>query len=249
MEGRWAEAERALRRSIELARSFGGTFGEVIGAHRLGLVETAQGRYDAAHERLREALGMARQTDNTMVRAHSVGRILTALARTRYEAGDLPLATEYLALGVAAPQEVGECPGCDVLLYPAAVPIYVALGDHGQAEAACRKAEETGQKYDSPAWVADARYARGLLSLAQESWDTAREALEDALKRYEALGQPYDAARTLEALARLAERAPKDGLDAAALRARAVATYEELGAAGDLHRLEVRRRERRLVKN
>ncbi|MBI3971567.1 MAG: tetratricopeptide repeat protein [Chloroflexi bacterium] len=139
----------------------------------------------------------------------------------------------------ASQEEVGECPGCDVLLYPVAVPIYLALGRLEEAEAACRKAEETALLFRSQAWVAAARHARGLIARARGDWSLAADRLQAARDLFEALGQPYDVARSLEALAEVAAQAGPllPDLDAGALRRQARSLYERLGAAGDLRRL------------
>jgi len=49
LRGRWPESKTALVRSIELARSFGGLFPEVLGNQRLALLETG-GRGGTDHQ-------------------------------------------------------------------------------------------------------------------------------------------------------------------------------------------------------
>lgn len=237
--GRWLESVDFLQRSIELARSVRSTFGEVIGLQRLGLVETGLGRHEAAYEHLCHALTLALNSDSAMVRYHGTGRVLIALARNRFEAGDLALATEYLARGFAAQQEAGQCLTCDVLLYPVAVPLYIALDDLTLAEQACRKAEETATAFRSQAWVATARYLRGLFTIARSDWHVAVDCLQEALERFEALPQPYDVARSLEALADVATKASPSlpHLSPPELRQRALEVYLRLGAQPDVERL------------
>jgi tetratricopeptide (TPR) repeat protein len=243
--GEFHDSVAALRRSIELAVSFGGTFGEVLGEQRLALAETALGRYQPAYERLRRALAVARASENVMVQWHSVGRILTTLARNRYEAGDLTAGADYLAQGFANQQEIGECPGCDVLLYPVAVPIYLALGQRDDAERACRLAEATALHFRSQAWKAAARHARGLVAGTCGLWPAAAGQLLAARDLFQTLGQPYDLARSLEALAGVARRAGPalPNLDAADLLQQARTIYAQLDAAGDLGRLTAAERE------
>ena len=224
--GRWDESREALERSVELARSFDGTFGEVIGEQRLAILDLALGRLEAARERLERVLKIARASQEPMVRAHSLGRILSTLALTAYEQGELEEATRYLARGFATQQVVGDCAGCDVLLYPAAVPIYLAHGDLGLAEEAARKADEVAGAFRSQSWVGTARYLLGLVATAQEDGGLARERLRQALDRFEELDQPYEIARVALALGEVEE----DEEAAESLRIRARDLLDRLGA-------------------
>ena len=220
-----------LSESVNLCRSFKGVFGEVLGEQRLAQIETAIDQFDAGSKRLSRALAKARESDSPMVRAHSLGRIYSTLSLNRYEAGDLTNATRYLARGLATQRVVGECAGCDVLLYPAAVPIYIAQGELQLAAQACTKAEETASAFGSRSWLATARYLIGLLAGAQADWPSAVAHLEEAACIFDELGQPYDLARTLERLA--LSRANIRGTEPHEIEeplSRAVQLYRELGA-------------------
>jgi tetratricopeptide (TPR) repeat protein len=220
-----------LTRSIEQAESFGGLFPQVLGEQRLAQVETALGQYALAHKRIRRALTVARNaTDNAMVRGHTPARLLATAVRNRLEVGDLARATEYLAEGFAEQARAGDCPTCDVMLYPEAVSVYVALGDLTQAEHACRKAEQTALLFASSAWTASARYCHGLLSAARDDHTAAAHSFEAALLAFEALGQLYDVARSLEALATVAGRGEQRASSPAELRQRAAEIYTHLGS-------------------
>jgi tetratricopeptide (TPR) repeat protein len=165
------------------------------------------------------------------VRAHSLGRVYSSLALSRYEAGDLAEATRFLARGFATQKVVGECAGCDVLLYPAAVPIYLAHGELDLAAEACRKAEETAGAFRSRSWVSTSRYLNGLFAAAQEDWHAAELQFAEAGESFEQLGQPYEHARALEGLA-LARKhiSGASGPSPSALVQQAVETYTKLGA-------------------
>ncbi|HWO72736.1 MAG TPA: hypothetical protein VNN21_04190 [Dehalococcoidia bacterium] len=230
LAGRWPESVRALNESISLCQQFGGTFGEVLGAQRLAQIETAVGLYEPAYRRLAAALEKARASDSPMVKAHSLGRIYASLSLNRYEAGVLTEATRYLARGFATQRVVGECAGCDVLLYPAAVPIYIAHGDLELAEESCRKAEETAGAFASRSWLATARYLVGLLALARGLSQAAADHFEEAASLFEAVGQPYEQARCLEGLAQARGRATDRTEAARELVERAAAIYLSLGA-------------------
>jgi len=229
--GRWLESAASLKHSIEQAESFGGLFPQVLGAQRLAQVETALGRYALAHKRIRRALTVARHaTDNAMVRGHTPARLLATAVRNRLEVGDLDRASEYLADGFAEQAHAGDCPTCDVMLYPEAVSVYVALGDLAQAEHACRKAEQTALVFASSAWTASARYCQGALAAARGERTAAAQSFEVALQAFETLGQPYDIARSLEALAAVVDTGEQREPSAAELRQRAAEIYTQLGS-------------------
>jgi tetratricopeptide (TPR) repeat protein len=230
--GGWQESRAAFETSVAMSQTFGGTFGQVLGLQHLVLLDMGVGRYDAAGDRLQEALALVHASDNALVRMHSRTRLYGTLARNCLDVGDLAGAADAVARGFAAQQEAGECASCDVLLYPAAVPTYLALGDLQQAEHAARKAEEVASAFRSNVWVANARYLSGLVASERGDWQLAADAFADALAVFEALEQPFDVARTLETMATLATKAEPalPALDAQDLGARAAAIYAQLGA-------------------
>ena len=229
LRGQWRDSELALRRSIELARSIDAAFPEILGIQRLALLETGLGRSEVAHRRIQDILPVAFASTNSMVREHTPGRLLATAIRNRYEAGDLQTATEYLAQSFADQELLGECPTCDVMLYPAAVPVYLKLGDLQQAERASQKAEETALLFRSRAWAAAALSCRGQLAAARADWHAASDRFTAALRTFETLDQPYDVARTLEVLADVTDALSKPVADARALRRRAAELYARLG--------------------
>lgn len=238
--GRWPESHDALGRSVRLARSVGAAQGEVIGSQRLGLLETAMGRLEDGYERLRQTDTVARASDSVQVRHHSFTRTLTSLAQNRLQAGDLDGATAWIQESFAVQGEVGECITCDGLLYPVAVPIFLAAGELERAELACARAEELAASFRSRARGAGAQHARGLVAAKRGDLLAAREALAAAVATFEALGQPYDAARSMQALALVGRRAGTDGGAAADdFERRARRLYRRVGADPDPDRLGV----------
>lgn len=216
-----------LARSVELTRSFGGIFGELTGEQRLGQLDTAEGKYGAARERLERALAICRASREPMVRAHATGRVTSTLALAEYRSGNIDAATRYLARGIATQRVVGDCAGCDVHLYPAAVVVYLALGDIAMAEEAARKADETAGAFRSEAWIATARFLLGLVARARGDQQMARMRMEEALTRFERIEQPYEVARASDALAHTLDDASR----ARELRARSQSLLSQLGAA------------------
>lgn len=238
--GDWEDSLSAFQESIDLATEVNSNFAHIIGSQRLAVLETGLGRFDDAHQRLLEAKGRAAASDSPFVRIHSSTRIYGGLAQNRLDAGDLALATQYLAEGFAAQQEYGECVTCDVLLYPAAVPIYILLGDLDQAEWACTKIEDASSSFGSRAWFAYARLLRGMLASAQQDWAQVYLLLAESQDIFEEMGQPYETAINLE---HLAEVIVKDGVPESAttglqMLERAAGIYKELGSRPGQKRVE-----------
>jgi tetratricopeptide (TPR) repeat protein len=235
LAGRWTESTEALGRSIELARSVGSTFGVVLGMQRLAVVETGQGRYQDAHDRLVTALALMRSSDDPLVLSHSPVRLFTSLTENRLRAGNLAGAAQCLAEGYAAQRAVlaegfGVCATCDVLLYPAAVAVHLARGERDEAERAGGEAERAATWFHSRVWRATARYLRGLLAEAEAEPSSAAPCFEEAAAQFRKAGQPYDLARCLEALARVTgDERP---------RQEAYQLYKRLGATADARRLD-----------
>lgn len=240
--GDWESSKRSLEKSIEQAREVGSTFGVVLGQQRTAIVETATGRLREAHERLVEALEMAGKSDSPMVKVHSMTRLYGALALNRLEADDLQAADRYLRRGFRVQRAVGECVPCDVLMYPAAVPLYIATGDLEKADRACTQLEDAANSFGSRAWIAQARYLRGVLLGEFQEWERSKWLLREALAIYKDLEQPYEWAQVAQALGEVilrGEAVPGDEDPEAILRD-ALSTYEKLGAtirAGALSQL------------
>ncbi len=240
--GEWDKSFISYKQSIDLARQVGSVFGETLGSQRLALLETKLGHYDEAHNRLLRAYKMARESDSSMVRLHSTGRVLSTLIQNRLEAGDITQAVDYVAEGWASQQEAGECISCDVLIYPGVVPLYLALGDLQQAKWACDKARETAASFGSRAWTAVALYLQGLLAKSTGDWTESLRYFNQALEMFDSFGQPYDAALSKEGLFDVNCQADSDLLDgqSASLLERATDVYARLGAVSDEKRARLK---------
>lgn len=204
----------------------------MLGQQRIAIVETATGRMQEAHSRLVDALAMATASDSPMVKVHSLTRLYGTLALNRLEAGDRKAATRYIERGFRVQRTVGECVPCDVLMYPAAVPLYMAAGDFQKADEACRRLEEAANGFGSRAWIAQARHLRGKLLGEYQEWERAKSLLREAHATYEELEQPYERAQVAAELADVVLRGPgaAGDEDPETLLKNAGATYETLGA-------------------
>jgi hypothetical protein len=84
--------------------------------------------------------------------------------------------------------------------------------------------------FASSAWTASARYCQGALAAARGERTAAAQSFEVALQAFETLGQPYDIARSLEALAAVVDTGGQRDSSAAELRQRAAEIYTQLGS-------------------
>lgn len=121
-------------------------------------------------------------------------------------------------------------------LLPACVEIMLAAGDIAEARAASDELHEIGEIFDSGMLGAMAAQAQGAVELAEGNATAALGSLRRARKAWQEIEAPYAAARVRE-LAAQACRAFGDDEGAELELDAAAATYEQLGAAPDLARI------------
>ena len=227
--GHWAEAEAALRESIQLYREIGATSGESLACQRLGVLQTARGQLDEGLATLEEGVVVA---ERALMRAHCLTRLYAAIARNRLSAGDVRTADQALELGLAMSARHGNCTICDALLLPAAVSVRVAQGDLAAAETFCRQLDVAAEQYASRMWVAMARQARGELAAVSGDLDAAIACYDEAYTAFTAANNAYEAAHCLAAATHLrhARGAPHDLAVAQAMQTEAQRIFDQLGA-------------------
>ena len=207
--GHWVEAETVLRESLRLYHELGAASGEALALQRLGTLMTARGRLDEAMALLQEGVIVAGRAS---MRAHCLTRLYASITRNRLMAGEIEAAAHYLALGLAMSERHGHCATCHALLYPVAVSVQLTQGNFAQAEDSCQRLEKAAREYQSQAWSAMARQARGELSAAQGDFESAMTCYDEAMQAFKATGNQYDAAQCLVAMAeiRRKRKAPED---------------------------------------
>lgn len=227
--GHWSTAETALQESIKLYRQIGAAGGEALACQRLGDLQTAQGRPDEAMATLAEGIVAG---ERALLRTHCLVRLYAALARNRLVAGDITAADQALTLGLAMSQRHGYCSTCNSLLLPVAVSLRITQDNLAAAESFCRQLDEAMQEYASRTWVAMAYQAWGELALAQGQIDRALRCYISAQQTYLAMGNLYELARCLIAVAniRLTRRMPGDLEAARVARLEAQQIFTRLGA-------------------
>jgi DNA-binding CsgD family transcriptional regulator/tetratricopeptide (TPR) repeat protein len=219
LRGAWPDALAEARRAGErLAQGANGAasaraFYLQAELHRL------QGQFDAAETAYREAsrYGWEPQPGVAQLRL-AQGRIDAAAAAIRRVSSET---TEPL-------RRAG--------LLPAYVEIMLAAGEIEEARTACGELEAIAENFESAMLGAMLAHARGAVALAEGDYRAALVSLRQALRRWQELEAPYDAARARVLLA-LACRALGDG-DAVELELEAArSAFAELGAAPDLARV------------
>lgn len=200
--GHWAEAEAALRESIQLNRQLGTAFGEAVACQRLGALLTAQGRLDEGFNIIEEGLAAA---EHGIGRSHALTRLYATMARNRLTADDLAAADQALSQGLSAGHSHGHCGTCELLMLPVAISIRLAQADMAAAEQFCQQLDEATARYNSRTWLALALQARGELAAAQGNTQTALDYYQKAYTGFQAAENRVMAEQSLEAMARLQE--------------------------------------------
>ena len=218
--GRWQEAEQELAAGLRMTR------GSCPGLHarartRLATLRIRQGRLEEADELL---AGAGAGTEAEAEEALATSALL--LAR-----GDAPAATRRLEhrLHLVEAHRSQLAAALDAL-----VDARLAAGDLDGAGAAATRLEELAAAGDRPRWSASAAAAIGRVAMAAGDPAAAADRLEAATRQWAGLGLPFELARAQADLARaLAGRQPEAAADHAR---RALAAFEELGAAPDADR-------------
>ncbi len=122
-------------------------------------------------------------------------------------------------------------------LLPAQVEIALAVGDLETAEAAATELEAIIHDFTSTTLQATAAWARGAVQLARGDATAAVESLLRARHLWQVVGAPYETARVRELLA-TADLALHEEANAGLELEAARSTFERLGAAPDLRRVE-----------
>ena len=218
LRGSWPEAESEIRTAVaEL-----GEFAPSVAAsafYELGELQLRMGDLTAADEAFRQAHGLGVEPQ-------------PGLALLRLANGDVEPARRSLrrALSDETRSRLSRA-----RLLPASVEISIAAGEIGEARVAADELAGIAQDYSTTSLAAHAAAAAGAVALAEEDADAALSNFRRAIRLYQEVETPYEAAR-VRLLA--AEAYQLDGdVDAAELELRAAsATFDRLGAVRDARR-------------
>jgi tetratricopeptide (TPR) repeat protein len=213
LNGAWPEAEvEATRASVELEGFLSDVAGEAY--YELG--------------ELRLLMGDLSGADGLFRRAHELGRDpVPGLALLRLAQGRTESARALLDRALSE-QTLSRLDRAKLL--PAHVEVAIAGGASEIARAAAEELAATAETYGSPALVARAAFARGLVELSEGKPAPASANLRRAWKLSKESDLPYEAARARVALAQ-AYRACGNRDDAELELQAAAVSFERLGAA------------------
>jgi serine/threonine protein kinase/tetratricopeptide (TPR) repeat protein len=213
LNGSWPEAEvEAKRASVELE----GFLSDVA----------AEAYYELGE--LRRLMGDLSTADGLFRRAHELGRDpVPGLALLRQGQGRIESARALLERALSEPS-LSQLDRAKLL--PAQVEVAIEAGATDVAHAAAQELTAIADTYGSPALVARAAYARGLVELSQGRAAPAAASLRRAWRLSKECDLPYEAARARVSLAQ-AYRACGNADDAELELQAAVISFERLGAA------------------
>lgn len=217
LRGALADAEQEATRAADELRDFNlRATGDAF--HELGEIRLRVGDLEGADAAFRQARELGSDPQP--------GLAMLLLARGEIEAA---------AAAIRGSLEADWEPLARAQLLPAQVEIAVAAKDLGTARESVEELDRTAAAYGTPALQAAAAHAAGLVRLAEGTPVEARERLRTAVRLWQEVSAPYEAARARMALAEthLAE----GDLAAAALEVEpSRAAFDRLGAEHELRR-------------
>jgi class 3 adenylate cyclase len=218
LRGSWPEAEEEIRIAVAELNEFApGVAASAF--YELGELRLRMGDFAAAEEAFRQAHGLGVEPQ-------------PGLALLRLANGDSEAARRGIqrALSDEPRNRLRRA-----RLLPAKVEIALAVGEVEEARAASEELAEIAQDYATPSLAAHAAAAVGAVALAEQDAETALRELRRAIRLYQEVETPFEAARTR---LHVADAYQLDGdVDAAELELRAAhAAFDRLGAMRDVRR-------------
>jgi class 3 adenylate cyclase len=220
LRGAWREAEREVRSACDELVAFTALDAASEGFYELGEIRLRTGDLLGAEEAFRQAreLGHGAEPGQSMLR----------LAR-----GDGAGALDSIRVALADPARPRLA---RARLLAGMVEIAIPAGAPDEARRAAAELEQiAGQTGTSGLW-AGAALAAGASALADGDGERAARHARDALRRWQELDAPYEAARARELLGRALASAGDDSSSDEELRM-AKSTFDRLGAALDARRV------------
>jgi class 3 adenylate cyclase len=218
LRGSWTEAEEEIRTAVAELDGFAPSVA-ALAFYELGELRLRMGDLAGADDAFRQAHGLGFEPQ-------------PGLALLRLANGEVQPARRGLQRALA---DEGRGRLMRARLLPASVEIFLAAGELEEARTAATELAEIAQHYGTPALAAHAASTAGAVALAEADASTALGELRQAIRLYQEVETPYEAAR-VRLLAAEAYRLEGDA-DAAELELRAAqATFDRLGASRDLRR-------------
>ncbi len=216
--GSWAQAEQEARKACEELQRYQISEIAALGFYAIGQIRLRMGDLPAAEEAFRKA--------------HEMGAVPEpGLALVRLAQGDAVAAAASLRRALANESERSG----RARMLPAEIEVALAVGDRERARSASKELDSIGVAFGTVAMDAIASAARAALQLSDDDAAAAEKTVRTALRLWQQLEMPYEAARARLLLA-AALRAQGDDVAAELEIQAARSTFERLGA-----RLDVRR--------
>jgi ATP/maltotriose-dependent transcriptional regulator MalT len=222
MRGEWGRAEAEARRACAELDGVN-AYNTALSFKELGEIRRRLGDLDGADAAFRAASGLGLHPQ-------------PGLALLRLAEGRVAVAARMIQQAIC---EVGDDDLARAKLLPAAVQVGVAADDLDAARGAADALERIARVYRTSLLEANATTSRGRLLLAEGDHVGATASLRAALQQWRSLAVPYEVATTQVLLGEAARRSGDDD-EAVACFTAASATFERLGAALDVARLEPR---------
>ena len=217
--GAWAQAEQEARKACDELQRFQISDIAALGFYAIGHIRLRMGDLPAAEDAFR--------------RAHELGAVPEpGLALVRLAQGDAAAAAASLKRALANEHERSG----RARLLPAEVEVALAVDDRERARAASSELDALAVTFGTVAMSAIADTARAAVQLADGDALSAEKAITTAIRQWQELEMPYDAARArllLAAALRAQGDEPATKLELQAARS----TFERLGARVDLRRV------------
>jgi tetratricopeptide (TPR) repeat protein len=192
LAGKLDLAARELREAADLHNDLGSAAGEAHSLQRLAEVHVVRGERAEAMALLEQALPLSRWS---MVAMHLMQRIYG----TMIQAAPDPLTARATVDRAEAALGVDDyCVFCSVMLSVPAAIACAQSGDVDHARHHLELATRSSTLWDGTAWEGAVAEAEAHVAIATGDTETAVKLLNHAATRFEAAGQPLDAARCRE---------------------------------------------------
>jgi class 3 adenylate cyclase len=214
IRGEWPEAELEARRACDELQEFNVSYAAEA-FYELGQIRARAGDVVGAEESFKHAHELGREPQP------GLARLLLA---------DGKIAAARACIDQALEDESRDLHRARLL--PAKVEIAIAAGDLVHARAATDELDGIARRYGSEALEAGARSGRSKLALADEAADSAAREARQALRLWQGIEAPYEAAESRMLLA--SAYVAQGNLDGAMLELEAAsAAFDRLGASLD----------------
>ena len=218
LHGSWAQAEQEARKACDELQRYQMSGNAGLGFYAIGHIRLRMGDLPAAEDAFR--------------RAHELGVVPEpGLALVRLAEGDAAAAASSLRRALANELERSG----RARMLPAEVEVALAIGDRERARTASKELDGLAVTFGTVAMDAAASTARAAVQLADGDAVSAEKTIGSALRQWQALEIPYDAARARLVLA-AALRAQGDEAAAKLELQAARSAFERLGARLDIRR-------------